>query len=248
MSVMRVFGPVNSGYSTGMMAYTEKSDRWDHESELVDGYLNNMGAAYGDEENWGGMQKDLFASALSETDVVIQPRQSNTWGPLSLDHVYEFMGGLSLTVKTLTGKEPDALMADYRNRNNKRMQNINEAIAVEARATVLNPTFVKERMKGGATTAQMFGEIFRNIFGWHATRPSAMDKEIFNDLYKMYIVDESSGYARSPSGRKRKRKRYRIERGETHENGKPEKECGKWHPYRRYCPFSIRWSNIPAET
>lgn len=24
-------------------------------------------------------QKDLFASALSETDVVIQPRQSNTW-------------------------------------------------------------------------------------------------------------------------------------------------------------------------
>lgn len=136
-------------------------------------------------------QKDLFASALSETDVVIQPRQSNTWGPLSLDHVYEFMGGLSLTVKTLTGKEPDALMADYRNRNNKRMQNINEAIAVEARATVLNPTFAKERMKGGATTAQMFGEIFRNIFGWHATRPSAMDKEIFNDLYKMYIVDEN---------------------------------------------------------
>lgn len=191
MSVMRVFGPVNNGYSTGMMAYTEKSDRWDHESELVDGYLNNMGAAYGDEEDWGGMQKDLFASALSETDVVIQPRQSNTWGPLSLDHVYEFMGGLSLTVKTLTGKEPDALMADYRNRNNKRMQNINEAIAVEARATVLNPTFVKERMKGGATTAQMFGEIFRNIFGWHATRPSAMDKEIFNDLYKMYIVDEN---------------------------------------------------------
>ena len=191
MSVMRVFGPVNSGYSTGMMAYTEKSDRWDNESELADGYLNNMGAAYGDEENWGEMQKDLFASALSETDVVIQPRQSNTWGPLSLDHVYEFMGGLSLTVKTLTGKEPDALMADYRNRNNKRIQNVNEAIAVEARATILNPTFIEERMKGGATTAQMFGEIFRNIFGWHATRPSAIDKEIFNELYKMYILDEN---------------------------------------------------------
>lgn len=60
MSVMRVFGPVNSGYSTGMMAYTEKSDRWDHESELVDGYLNNMGAAYGDEVNWGGMQKTFL--------------------------------------------------------------------------------------------------------------------------------------------------------------------------------------------
>ena len=113
MSVMRVFGPVNSGYSTGIMGYTEHSGSWEDEKEIAQGYLNNMGAAYGDEDNWGEVQKDLFASALSETDVVIQPRQSNTWGPISLDHVYEFTGGLSLTVKTLTGKEPDAYMADY---------------------------------------------------------------------------------------------------------------------------------------
>ena len=85
-------------------------------------YLNNMGASYGDDGNWGDVQEGLFASALSETDVVIQPRHSNTWGPISLDHVYEFTGGLSLTVKTVTGKEPDAYMADYRNRTNRRMQ------------------------------------------------------------------------------------------------------------------------------
>lgn len=191
MSVMRVFGPVNSGYSTGMMEYTEHSGSWEDEKEIAAGYLNNMGAAYGDEDNWGDVQKDLFAAALSETDVVIQPRQSNTWGPISLDHVYEFTGGLSLTVKTLTGKEPDAYMADYRNRTNRRMQETKEAIAVETRTTILNPTFVEERMKGGAGSAQMFGEIFRNIFGWHVMRPSAMDKEIFNDLYRMYIVDEN---------------------------------------------------------
>jgi cobaltochelatase CobN len=46
-------------------------------------------------------------------------------------------------------------------------------------------------MKGGAGTAQMFGEIFRNIFGWNVTRPSALDKELFNDLYKMYVEDEN---------------------------------------------------------
>lgn len=189
MSAMRVFGPVNSGYSTGIMGYTESSGSWEDESEIAEGYLNNMGAAYGDDDNWGSYQKDLFASALSETDVIIQPRQSNTWGPISLDHVYEFTGGLSLTVKTVTGKEPDAYMADYRNRNNRRLQETKEAVAVETRATILNPTFIKERMKGGAGTAQMFGEIFRNIFGWNVTRPSAIDKELFNDLYKMYIED-----------------------------------------------------------
>lgn len=191
MSVMRVFGPVNSGYSTGMMAYTEHSGSWESEKEIAEGYLNNMGASYGDDGNWGDVQEGLFASALSETDVVIQPRQSNTWGPISLDHVYEFTGGLSLTVKTVTSKEPDAYMADYRNRTNRRMQDAKEAIAVETRSTILNPTFIQERMKGGEGSAQMFGEIFRNIFGWHVMRPSAMDKELFNDLYRMYIKDEN---------------------------------------------------------
>ncbi len=81
MSVMRVFGPVNSGYSTGMMAYTEHSGSWESEKEIAEGYLNNMGASYGDDGNWGDVQEGLFASALSETDVVIQPRQSNTWAP-----------------------------------------------------------------------------------------------------------------------------------------------------------------------
>ncbi|MDR0714510.1 MAG: cobaltochelatase subunit CobN [Bacteroidales bacterium] len=190
MSVMRVFGPVNSGYSTGILSYTENSGAWDSEKEIADGYLNNMGAAYGDDEHWGEVQKGLFAAALAQTDIIVQPRQSNTWGPLSLDHVYEFTGGLSLAVKHLTGKEPDALTADYRNRNNKRIQSLKEAVAVEARATILNPVFIRERMKGEATTAEMFGEIFRNIFGWHVMRPSDMDRELYHDLYRMYVLDE----------------------------------------------------------
>ncbi|MDR0657896.1 MAG: cobaltochelatase subunit CobN [Mediterranea sp.] len=192
MAAMRVFGPVNSGYSTGMIAYTDNSGKWDSENQLVNGYLNNMGAIYGDDENWGVVEKELFATALQETEVIIQPRQSNTWGPISLDHVFEFTGAMSLAVRTLTGKEPEAYMADYRNRNCKRMQNLKEAVAAETRATILNPVFVRERMKGDATTAQMFGKIFRNIFGWHVMRPSAMDTELYNDLYRMYVADENN--------------------------------------------------------
>ncbi|MBR1464636.1 MAG: cobaltochelatase subunit CobN [Prevotella sp.] len=190
LSTMRVFGPVNNGYSTGMMNYIERSGTWDKPSELADGYLNNMGASYGDEQHWGGYQPNLFASALQETDVVVQPRQSNTWGPVSLDHVYEFTGGLSLTVKTLTGKQPDAYLADYRNRSNRRMQDAKEAIAVEVRTSLLNPVYIKEHMKGDEGTAQMFGEMFRNIFGWSATRPDALDKELYNDLFRLYVTDE----------------------------------------------------------
>ena len=190
LSTLRVFGPVNNGYSTGMMNYIERSGTWSEKSELVDGYLNNMCAAYGDEAHWGVMQRELFVAALNRTDITVQPRQSNTWGPISLDHVYEFTGGLSMTVKALTGKEPDAMMADYRNRQNRRVQGLKEAIDIEVRTTLLNPNFVRERMKGDEGTAQMFGETFRNIFGWSVTRETALDKNLYDELYRMYVKDD----------------------------------------------------------
>ena len=58
------------------------------------------------------------------------------------------------------------------------------------RTTLLNPAFVKERMKGDEGTAQMFGEMFRNIFGWSVTRPSSLDENVYHDLYRMYVTDE----------------------------------------------------------
>ncbi len=186
---MRVFGPVNSGYSTGMLRYTESSGEWDDRQELVDGYLNNMCAIYGDDEHWGVMDKDLFKAAIKNTDLIVQPRQSNTWGPISLDHVYEFTGALSLAATSINGKEPDAMLADYRNSYLPRLQDTKEAVAIETRATILNPEYIKQRMKGEATTAQMFGEICRNIFGWSATRPSALSEDIYDDLYEIYVED-----------------------------------------------------------
>lgn len=189
LATLRVFGPVNNGYSTGMMNFIERSEKWKSADELTDQYLNNMCAAYGDERHWGMMQKELFAAALQQTDVLVQPRQSNTWGPLSLDHVYEFTGGLSMVVRRLTGREPDALMADYRNPRRRRMQGLKEAIDIEARTTILNPNFIRERMKGDEGTAQMFGEVFRNIFGWNVTRPSALDPKLYDDLYRLYVDD-----------------------------------------------------------
>lgn len=189
LSTMRVFGPVNSGYSTGMLGYTESSGEWDNRNELAEGYFNNMCAMYGDEDNWGVMNRDALEAGVAGTDIIIQPRQSNTWGPISLDHVYEFTGALSLAATVVSGKEPDAVMADYRNTYLPRLQDTKEAVAVETRATILNPEFIKERMKGGATTAQMFGEIFRNIFGWSATRPGVLNENIYDDLHDIYVED-----------------------------------------------------------
>ena len=190
ISTFRVFGGVNGGYGTGIQGMVDAGDRWEDESEIAATYLNNMGAYYGSEKNWEKFQQFAFEAALTRTDVVIQPRQSNTWGALSLDHVYEFMGGLNLAVRNVTGKDPDAYLSDYRNRNNNKMQEVKEAIGVESRTTIFNPSYIKEKMKGEATSAAGFAEIIRNTYGWNVMKPSVIDNEMWDEIYNVYVKDK----------------------------------------------------------
>lgn len=190
VSMYRVFGGVNGNYGTGIQEMVTAGDRWDKESQLAEVYMNNMGAYYGDEKNWETVRKAAFKAALTRTDVVVQPRQSNTWGALSLDHVYEFMGGMNLAVRNVTGKDPDAYLADYRNHSNMRMQEVKEAIGIEGRTTIFNPAYIKEKMKGGASSASTFAEIVTNTYGWNVMKPKAIDKEMWDEIYNVYVKDK----------------------------------------------------------
>ncbi len=189
LSIMRVFGGLNGRYGTGIMDLVEKGNAWDSKSQITDTYMNNMGALYSDEEHWGDFNKDLFRTALSSTDVVVQPRQNNTWGALSLDHVYEFMGGMNLSVNEVTGKAPETYFADYRNRHRIRLQELKEAVGIESRVTLLNKEYIKEKIKGGAGSAETFAKTIRNTYGWNVMKSDLIDNELWDKLYEVYIKD-----------------------------------------------------------
>ena len=186
----RIFGGVNGNYGTGIQEVAMASDKWTDRKQIAEAYLNNMGAFYGDQKQWEDHQSKAFEAALTRTDVVIQPRQNNTWGALSLDHVFEFMGGMNLTVLQVTGKEPDAYLADYRNHNHMRMQEVKEAIGVESRTSMFNPTYLKEQMKGGEGAAAGLEEMVQNTFGWEVMKPEAIDNEMWDEIFDTYVKDK----------------------------------------------------------
>jgi cobaltochelatase CobN len=190
MSIQRVFGGINGMYGTGIQQMVMSSDRWDSSGEIGETYINNMGAVYGNDKNWGQFQKGLLRATLVGTDIVVQPRQSNVWGALSLDHVYEFMGGINLAVRTVNGKEPMAYFADYRNRHNFRMQELQEAIGVEARSTVFNPAYIKEVLQGNASSAERITEVVTNTFAWNVMKPAVIDKSMWEQFYSIYVEDK----------------------------------------------------------
>ncbi len=189
LATMRVFGGLNGRYGTGIKEMVEQGDAWDSRADIAKEYMRNMGAIYGTDEDWGAYKENLLAIALSNTDVVMQPRQNNTWGALTLDHMYEFMGGMNVSVKNVTGKDPETYLSDYRNRNRVRMQELNEAIGVESRTTILNPTYIKAKMEGGATSANTFSKILLNSFGWEAMKPDAIADNYWDEVYRIYVQD-----------------------------------------------------------
>ena len=190
LASQRIFGGMNGNYGTGIQGMVMSGDRWEKREEIANTYINNMGTFYGSEKDWEQYNQYAFEAALTRTDVVVQPRQSNTWGALSLDHVYEFMGGLNLAVRHVTGKDPDAYLSDYRNKHNVRMQEVKEAIGLESRTTILNPVYIKEKMKGGASSAGGFAEVVENTYGWNVMKPKAIDKELWDEIYQVYVKDK----------------------------------------------------------
>lgn len=190
ISTHRVFGGVNGNYGTGITGMVQSGDRWENSSEIAAVYLQNMGAYYGSEQAWEQVQQYALEAALTNTDAVVQPRQSNTWGALSLDHVYEFMGGMNLAVRNVTGREPDAYLSDYRNRNRVRMQELKEAIGVESRTTIFNPNYIREKIQGGASAAAGFAAVVQNTYGWNVMKPDVVDNELWDEIYRVYVQDK----------------------------------------------------------
>ena len=189
LSTVRVFGGVNGHYGTGIMELVEQGDKWETEQEIADRYIQNMGAMYA-EGNWSQYREGMFETMLQNTEVVIHPRSSNVTGPISLDHVYEFMGGITASIRVITGKDPDGYFNDYRNKFDPQVQGLKEAIWTETRTNLFNPKFIKAQLQEGETAAENFAENFRDTYGWNVMKPDAIDKEIWEGYYDIYVKDK----------------------------------------------------------
>ena len=187
----RIFGAANNrSYGTDIMGLVEKGDTWEDEQEVADRYVENMGGIYRDGATWGTYRKGLFEGQMQGTEVVVQPRSSNTWGPLSLGHVYEFMGGMTLAVRAKTGVDPRGYFNDLRKRGRAKATSSVSAIREEARTTIWNPKFLQGMQREGASAAGSLTETVRNMYGWNVMQPSAISQDMWDETYSVFIDDK----------------------------------------------------------
>ena len=191
LSTARIFGSAaNQSYGTGIMGLVEKGDKWEDEGQIADRYMRNMGGIYRDGKTWGTYKEGLLGAAMQGTELVIQPRSSNTWGPLSLDHVYEFMGGMTASIRNKTGNDPAGYFSDLRTRGRPQVTTTVAAIREEARTTLWNPKYLQGMQREGPAAAADLTETVRNMYGWNVMQPSAIDQRMWDETYQVFIEDK----------------------------------------------------------
>jgi cobaltochelatase CobN len=127
---------------------------------------------------------------MQGTELVLHSRSSNTWGPLSLDHVYEFMGGITLSIRAKTGKDPVGYFNDLRTRGCARATSAVSAVRTEARTTVWNPKFLRGLQREGPSAAGSLSEAVRNMYGWNVMQPGTIDQAMWDETYRVFIEDK----------------------------------------------------------
>ncbi|WP_081885709.1 cobaltochelatase subunit CobN [Haloferula sp. BvORR071] len=188
-SVARIFGTKPGNVSgTNILYLVPRSGVWDNDDQITSVYMDNMSYVYSGDA-WGRKVDGLYEEAMQGTDTLLRVWASNMTSQLSNHHAYEYLGGLSMAVKKVTGKEPAAFISDVRDPNGARIRDFNEVLAANFQAELLNRKWI-EGMKGnGYAGAGHISELVKNTFGWSVTRPGSVGQGTWNDIYETYIRD-----------------------------------------------------------
>jgi len=188
-AALRVFGTAPGAYGAGVNRLAERSGAWEDRSEIARAYLRRMGHAYGSEAS-GEPAHAAFEHRLQSVGRTYLGRASHVYGLLDNDDGFDFQGGLSLAVETLTGRVPDNRVLMHADVDNPRVESLHRALLGELRRQNLNPQWLLPLMDHGYAGARTMGADFLdNLWGWQVTSPDVVRSWVWDAVNEVYFQD-----------------------------------------------------------
>lgn len=184
----RIFGPRSGEYGTRMLPLIEDSV-WQSEEQLAEIYIESMNYLHAENIHAKKIDK-LFRRNLVNIELVSQIRSSNDYEIVDLDHYFEFFGGLSKSVETISGKKPKMLISDT-TEEFVRTDSIDKIIEHGIRSRVLNPKWIKEMLKHNVHGGQHIANRIYNLLGLAVTT-GAVKNWIWSEVAKKYLFDKET--------------------------------------------------------
>lgn len=185
----RIFGTKPGNLTgTNILHLVPRSGVWDNADEITGVYMDNMSFVYSGEV-WGEKIDGLYEEALQGTDTILRVWASNMTSQLSNHHAYEYLGGLNMAVKKITGRTPQAIIADVRNPQGARVRDFEEVLATNLHSELLNKKWLEGMKSHDYAGAGHITELVKNSFGWSVTRPESISQNTWKDIYEVIVKD-----------------------------------------------------------
>ena len=189
-NALRIFGDAPGAYSAGVNRLAERSGAWREREELGRVYLNRMGHAYGLDAS-GDAAHQAFETALSGVARSYHGRASNLYGLLDNNDAFDYLGGMSVGIETLTGRRPEGLILQHADPAHPAVEPLTTALLSELRGRYLNPEWLKPLMKHGYAGARTMGQEFlENLWGWQVTRPDLIRQWAWDEVKETWFDDK----------------------------------------------------------
>ena len=190
LSLIRIFGPPDGVWGVGgFRAAIGGSGTWENESTIADLYIRNMANVYGD-TIWGEQYVDLFRQNLNGTEVALFGWSSHSHSVLGIDHTFEFFGGLSMAIRSITGEAPDMYINNLKNSDSAKLETLQHILMRDLRSMYYNELWIRGMMEHDYAGASKIATIMANLWGWDVTCPDAITGEMWSKMYSIYVQDE----------------------------------------------------------
>ncbi|NOQ47688.1 MAG: cobaltochelatase subunit CobN, partial [Methanococcoides sp.] len=209
ISLLRIFGPEDGAYGTGMANAISASDTWDNNTVLADLYMERMSNAYG-EYVWGESMEDIvsqwdvadssidneeiFGDNLQDVEAILHSRSSNTYGALDTDDFFQYMGGLMLVVGEASGTTPDTYIMNLQNPDAETIETLKTYLSREIVTRYLNPSWIEGMQQHGFEGAGVMGNFIENLWGWEAVCPDLIDDHVWDSVYDTYMTGDNADW------------------------------------------------------
>ncbi|MBW4660604.1 MAG: cobaltochelatase subunit CobN [Drouetiella hepatica Uher 2000/2452] len=182
----RIFGSKPSAYGAGLQGLIE-SQNWESDDDLARAYINWSAYAYtGNAE--GKSAPEAFTQRLGTLQIVLQNQDNREHDLLDSDDYYQFQGGLTAAVKSVSGAAPEVYFGDNSCVAQPKVRKLSEEISRVYRSRVVNPKWITGAMRHGYKGAFELSATIDYLFAYDATTHCVEDF-MYTGVAEAYLFD-----------------------------------------------------------
>lgn len=185
-SLFRIFGSKPSAYGAGLQGLIE-GQNWIDEADLARAYIQWSAYAY-TRKTEGQSAPEAFSQRLNNMQIVLQNQDNREHDLLDSDDYYQFQGGLTAAVRSISGSQPQTYFGDNSRPEQPKVRKLSEEISRVYRSRVVNPKWIAGAMRHGYKGAFEMAATLDYLFAYDATTNCVQDF-MYQGVAEAYLFD-----------------------------------------------------------